>query len=294
MSTPAAPGSYSSDPLLAAAGAVRLLPRPLARRLGGALGELAFLSARGQRRRALEALAAASRELAPGERRRLARRSFRYRGALLADAFPHRCRNLVELCRDLRLEGWENLHAAAAEGRGVIAFTARLGAPEIALLTLAVYGSPATAAATTSEVAGGDLRELRDLAARWAAEPTADLKAEHLAATLAREGRVAFLLDPLPGEAGDAPGIALPFLGLPHHLPTIAAEVSLRTGAPAVPLFAFPEPDPQGKGRYRCAAGEPVRPAGSAAELTRRYAAVVEEEVRRHPEAWWWPAGVPR
>ena len=63
----------------------------------------------------------------------------------------------------------------------------------------------------------------------------------------------------------------------------------MRTGAPVIPLFAFPLPD----GRYRMIYEHPVEPPPSdtpdaVREFTQRCTDVLEMHVRRHPELWLW------
>jgi KDO2-lipid IV(A) lauroyltransferase len=88
--------------------------------------------------------------------------------------------------------------------------------------------------------------------------------------------------------------IEVPFFGHPALTTPVLARLSLRTGAPVVPIFAFPEPH----GRYRFVARPPIfppeRPAAGESEdstvldLTRRYLETAEAEIRRHPEQWLW------
>jgi lauroyl/myristoyl acyltransferase len=70
--------------------------------------------------------------------------------------------------------------------------------------------------------------------------------------------------------------------------------MSMRTGAPVVPIFGYPEPG----GRYRVVLRPAILPPtqeqkGEAADaaaqrLTARYMEVVEQEIRRQPPLWMW------
>jgi Kdo2-lipid IVA lauroyltransferase/acyltransferase len=86
-------------------------------------------------------------------------------------------------------------------------------------------------------------------------------------------------------------GIEVPFFGHPAMTTPVLARLSLRTGAPVVPVFAYPAP----RSRYQMVVREPILPpAGvtdlpeAVAALTRRYLAVIEEEIRSRPEMWLW------
>ena len=67
-------------------------------------------------------------------------------------------------------------------------------------------------------------------------------------------GRLGILIDQ---RVQEREGIAVPFFGRPALTSPILARLSLRTGAPVVPLTVYPEPG----GRYRVV----VRPADPAA-----------------------------
>jgi KDO2-lipid IV(A) lauroyltransferase len=76
----------------------------------------------------------------------------------------------------------------------------------------------------------------------------------------------------------------------------VLAKLSMRTGAPVVPAYAYGRPG----GGYHCQFQAPIRPASvmpdagqggeeaRVAALTSAYLANVEAEVRRHPEQWLW------
>jgi Kdo2-lipid IVA lauroyltransferase/acyltransferase len=102
---------------------------------------------------------------------------------------------------------------------------------------------------------------------------------------LRRGGTVGLIMDQRvrPGQ-----GMVLPFFGQPALTTSLPASLSLRTGAPAVPLFAYPEP----RGTYRVEALPAIAPEGegeeAVARLTARYLAVIEAQIRAHPEQWLW------
>ena len=86
-------------------------------------------------------------------------------------------------------------------------------------------------------------------------------------------------------------GILVPFFGRDAVTTPVLARLSMRTGAPVVPIFGFMEAG----GRWRIAFREPIGPESEsgadearAAALTARYLAVVEHEIRQRPAEWLW------
>ena len=83
-------------------------------------------------------------------------------------------------------------------------------------------------------------------------------------------------------------GIKVPFLGFPAWTSPVLAILSTRTGAPVLPFTCVP----QGEDGYKLSFRQPIFPSGrgpeAEAELTGRYLAAVEEDIRRAPEGWLW------
>jgi KDO2-lipid IV(A) lauroyltransferase len=83
--------------------------------------------------------------------------------------------------------------------------------------------------------------------------------------------------------------IYVDFFGRPAATTSTLAALAMRTGAPIVPLFAFPLPN----GRYRMIYEHPIEPPAQDSpdalrEFTQRCTDVLEMHVRRHPELWLW------
>lgn len=273
---------------LTARGTLRGLPLGWARPIGAALGELLWIA--GARRRVvMDNLALAFPEWPRPRRRAVARDCYRHFGAMLCESVAFTRIDAVELCRRLTLDGWERLEAAEELGRGLLVFGGHTGNWEIGARVLGLYRAPYhivvrpfnnplvyTHMARERERFG-----IREVAKRGAAR--------QLFRAVRDRGRVGLAMDQRvrPGQ-----GIILPFFGHPALVTPLPASVSLRTGAPAVPLFAWPE----ARGRYRVEIGEPILPTERGAEgdeeataaLTARYLAVLEREIRRHPEQWLW------
>jgi KDO2-lipid IV(A) lauroyltransferase len=83
--------------------------------------------------------------------------------------------------------------------------------------------------------------------------------------------------------------IYVDFFGRPAATTSTLAALAIRTGAPVIPLFAFPLPG----GRYRMIYEHPVAPPrhespDAIREFTQRCTDVLEMHVRRRPELWLW------
>lgn len=273
---------------------VRLLPHAGARALGRAGGRLLHLLLGTHRRIVHDNLALALPELSDAERRRLVPRVFEQFGVALADTLSARRFDLVELCRRMDLEGWHHLQEAErrAEERGVGLFvmSAHLGLWEVAAYPPGIYGGPlhVVGRPLDNPLLDAELERTRErfgnelISKRGAVRPMFRI--------LSRGGRVGILIDQ---RARPREGIWVPFFGQPAYTTPILARMALRTGAPVVPIFGHALP----KGRYRVVLGEAIWPdeltpetddEAAVAELTRRYLAACEEEIRRHPESWLW------
>jgi Kdo2-lipid IVA lauroyltransferase/acyltransferase len=274
-------------------GALQALPHGASRALGRGLGALGWHLDRRHRRVALDNLALALPELPAAERRRIARACFRHFGATLLDALSAYRFDLVELCRRTTLEGWDHLLAARRRSspRGVFVMTAHFGVWEQAAHALGAWGGAPLA------VVGRPLdnpRLDRDLAA---------LRGRSGNRMLSKRGAVRGMIRAL--DAGETvallidqrvqpkEGLELPFFGRPAWTTPVLARLSLRHGVPVVPGFGSPEPG----GRYRIRLLPPIDPPpvgdradeeAAVRDLTARYLAVMEAEIRRRPELWLW------
>jgi Kdo2-lipid IVA lauroyltransferase/acyltransferase len=277
---------------LAVRGVLLALPVGWARPLGAGLGILVWLA--GARRRiVMENLALAFPDWTPRRRRQVARACYRHFGAMLCESVAFTRIDPVELCRRLTLEGWQRLDEAEAHGRGLLVFGGHTGNWEIAARVLGLYRAPyhiVVRPFNNPRVYAYMARDRERFGIREVGKRGA---ARQLFRVVREGGRVGLAMDQRvrPGQ-----GLELPFFGRPALVTPLPASISLRTGAPAVPIFAWPEPG----GSYRVEVGEPILPpAGfdrrsgedeetAVAALTARYLAALEEAIRRHPEQWLW------
>lgn len=270
-------------------GLLRALPHGAARRLGAGLGALGHLLDRRHRQVALANLALALPELPLPERRRLVAACFRHFGGALCDVISSSRFDAEELCHRLSYEGWEHLEEAAAAGKGVFILSAHLGYWETAALPIGLAKGPLHVVARPADNPWLD-RELIRLRERFGNRVTSKHGAARRMIQVLRErGWAGILIDQ---RVQPREGIAVPFFGRPALTTPVLARLSLRTGAPVVAIFAFPEPG----GRYRWVARPPIFPPISpdsegdeaVALLTERYLALTEAEIRRRPEMWLW------
>lgn len=276
----------------AAAGALRLvmkgvrrLPTSAVRAAGSGLGAVARRVDRRHPRVVLRNLETAFPDLSAEEHRELCAACFRRQGSLALDNLHLGGFDPERLCRRLELEGWENFRQAEEAGRGVLVISGHFGVHELIAHAVPIYKGPlaVVARATGKREVDVVLESVRSghgntmipkRGAVWG-----------MLEALRAGGRVAILPDQRvhPNE-----GIEVPFFGRPSWTSPFPARVCQRTGAPALPLFAYQAPG----GRYRLVARTPIFPRGPGEEETRRLAAayleVIEREIRRHPEEWQW------
>jgi KDO2-lipid IV(A) lauroyltransferase len=182
------------------------------------------------------------------------------------------------------VEGWENIEAALAEGRGVVMTSAHLGNIEIVLYAMLLRGLNITIPVeriTPPELFDyiSALRSSKGLKLIPVDRPLLDL-----IRTL-KSGGVA-------GLAGDrditGAGQVVQFFGYPAHLPDGHVRLALRTDAPLVIGFSYRKPDHT----YRAYFLPPFHLPAAGTEEERVTAGVnfiiaeMENAIRRTPEQW--------
>jgi Kdo2-lipid IVA lauroyltransferase/acyltransferase len=264
---------------------VRALPHRAARAAGAALGALAWAVDRRHRRVVESNLALAFPDWPARRRRQVARACFRHIGATVFDTLSVGRLAATDLCERLTLEGWEHLVSAQEQGRGTLLLSAHLGNWELAGHAASLLRGPVHAVARPFDNSLVYERVTRERARFGQSLIAKQRAAVPVLRVLRRGGTVGLIMDQRvrPGQ-----GIVLPFFGHPALTTPLPASLSLRTGAPAVPLFAHPEPG----GRYRLEALPAIQPTGdgeaAVAALTARYLGVIEQRIREHPAQWLW------
>jgi heptosyltransferase-2 len=259
------------------------LPLATGFRIGWALGTLAYHVAWPYRRLVLRNLAIAfSRETSCEERRALARRHFATLGANLMASIKLPTLSRGELEAVVTVEGLETLDPALVTNGRFVAAISHLGNWEMfAQFTPLLFKCQTS---TIYQRLGNRFfdAELRRNRARLGVA-LFERKAGFAAATrLVREGGgCAVLVDQ---HAGDA-GLWCPFFERLASTSTLAATLALRTGAVIIPAAVYTD----GVARWRFTVLTPIQPQGEdAATLTIRINEVLETQIRRQPEDWFW------
>ncbi len=266
-------------------GAIRLLPHRAARRLGARLGDLGRRLDRRHPRVARYNLETVMPELDPTERNMVIERCFAHFGATLIDNISLGRFGPVEICRRLTLEGWQHLDEAEREGHGTLVVTAHLGNWEIVGYALALYKGETHVVArpTRNRYVDRDLQRFRERFGNRTIPKRG--AARGMLSAIKRGERVAYVIDQRvhPNE-----GIETPFFGHNSFTSPLLARLSLRTGVPVVPMFAYPEPPD----RFRVVAHPAIPPEGNGdtaiEALTLAYLEVIERAIREQPELWLW------
>ena len=268
-------------------GFLRALPHRTARAFGRGLGGFVHAIDRRHREIALRNMALALPETPEGERRRLVGECFRHFGAALCDAISSSRFDARDFCHLFTLEGWEHIAEAEDQGKGLFLLTAHLGFWELSPPLIALTRGPMSIVVRPADNPFLD-RELRGLRERFGTAVIPKRGAARgMLETMRQHGRLGILIDQ---RVQEKEGIAVPFFGRPALTSPILARLSLRTGAPVVPLTVYPEPG----GRYRVVVRPAILPPAdakgdeAALALTRRYLEVAEEDIRAHPEMWLW------
>ena len=265
---------------------MRPLSLAFVRRLGEQLGLMVYLVDRVHRRVALANLEVAFPNRTPGDRRAIARSMFKHFGRLLLELLKYASMPKERQLALVEWEGEERVRLALAQGKGVLFCTGHFGFWEQQALAHALKFEPMAVMARPL-----DNPKLHGLLERIRTSNGNAIVYRHgavrKALRLLADGKSVGILIDQHMTSPDA--IYVDFFGRPAATTSTLAALALRTGAPVIPLFAFPLPD----GRYRMIYEHPVeRPRhdspDAVRELTQRCTDVLEMHVRRHPELWLW------
>lgn len=209
------------------------------------------------------------------------REVFRNFGRYLVEFFAiGRTRDL-----EVRLEGEGHLRSAWNRQRGVIILTAHLGNWEVGAILLSRMGFPTAAVALPH--ADPQMDRLFNRQRERCGVRVIPLDA-HAARRSLQSLRAGGLLGLLGDRDFSHTGIAAGLCGQTVKFPRGPATLSLRSRAPIVPTFLIRE----GIWKFRLWFEQPIWPGGPGAQptrvrsITRAYAAVVEQYLRRYADQW--------
>lgn len=231
----------------------------------------------------------------------------RARAAAVRGVFRHLALNYVDLFRaqhlpesriqhDWQLDGGEHFDAALRAGRGVILITGHLGNFDYAAARLGIFGTPITIPVERLKP-----ERLFDLACQ--------LRTHHGVRAVpadSREGLRALFAALRRGEAVlltvdrdvVGSGVTLPLFGAPARLPTGAALLAQRSGAPLLWASGWREGLRRSHGAFTPLAIPPDAPSGAPSaespgparraitSLLVPIARELEHQIAAHPEQW--------
>ncbi|TPW19764.1 MAG: Lauroyl/myristoyl acyltransferase, partial [Elusimicrobia bacterium] len=264
------------------------LPRPLELRLGALLGRTALALGAFKDRVAAENIGRALPELSAAERRRLLEANYEHMGRLFFEYLHfftplagHYARYAAANSRISGLEHWE---AARAKGKGVLIVSLHLGWWEMQAAAGGLGGMALTV--VTKAVKPAWLHDLLT-ARRLSTGVKAALHPGSMPSIMRalRKGEaVAFMNDQY---ARPPMGLKVRFFGVEVETLSAVGPLSKRTGAAIITATSYRDLD--GITRVFLSPELDLGPAlEDPVRATQALAAVVEGNVRRHPEQWLW------
>jgi KDO2-lipid IV(A) lauroyltransferase len=265
-----------------------ILPQDVARRLAAMAARLLYTMLPRLRRTAEFNLRVAFPEWDEARRRGVIRGMVRNLGWMTAEfaRFPRYTRENIE--KVVILEGHENFLNGQRRGKGVLYLTGHIGAWELSSFAHALYGFPLhyMARPLDNGRVDGLVNRYRCLSGNQPIFKNESARA--LLKILKEAGTVGILADQntMPEE-----GVFVDFFGKSACTTTGIARVALHTEAAVVPGYAYWD-DSIEKYRLRFEpAVELVRTGDSERDVfvnTQKFAKVIEEIIRKHPEQWVW------
>ena len=264
------------------------MPPWLALAVGRGFGRVGYFFCRRLRRIGMRNLDIAFPELDAKQKQRLLRGTFLSLGRLLGMFSQMSARSDVELRELVCDEGWEHLHQARARGGPVLLFTAHLGAWELTSFGFSLFGHPISILVRRLD---NDLIEtlIDNVRQRFGNHTLDKNAASRQALRKLNEGGMLGMLPDVNVLPRD--GVFVDFFGTPASTTAMLAKLSLRTGAPVIPVYA---PWDEQRKQYLLEVNPPLEFERTGDEtqdvrnLTIALMANVENTVRRYPEQWLW------
>ena len=264
------------------------LPRPVARGVAGGVARLCFALLPKLRKTTEFNLRLAFPDWDAKKRKAVTRGMVRNLGRMAAEfaRLPKYTKENIE--RYVVLDGHENFLAGKERGKGVLYLTGHIGAWELSSFAHALYGFPLHYMARPIDNPRIDnfVNKYRRLSGN---RPIfKNESARSLLKILKEQGTVGILADQntMPQE-----GVWVDFFGTPACTSTGIARVALHTDAAVVPGYVYWDAAMR---KYRLRFEPPVELVRTGdterdvRENTARFAKILEEIIRQHPEQWVW------
>jgi KDO2-lipid IV(A) lauroyltransferase len=264
------------------------LPRPLARTFAASVTSLLFSLQPKLRKTAEFNLRLAFPEWTDEQRKEATRKMVRNLGWMAAEfaQLPRLTKENIE--KVVILDGHENFLEGQRRGNGVLYLTGHMGAWELSSFAHALYGYPLHFMARPL-----DNKRLDELVNEYRCfsgnRPIFKNESARVMLKILKDaGTVGILADQntMPAE-----GAFVDFFGKLACTTTGLARVALHTGAAVVPGYAYWDESIQ---KYRLRFEPPVELIRTGDierdvfENTQRFAKVIEEIIRKHPDQWVW------
>ena len=267
------------------------LPRPLARGLAAAIARLLFALRPKLKKTAAVNLRLAFPAWTDTQRKGVTRKMVRCLGWMAAEFahFPRLTKDNIE--KVVTLEGHENFLEAQRRGKGVLYLTGHIGAWELSSFAQALYGYPLHYMARPLDNKRLDALVNQYRCASGNQPIFKNESARVMLKTLKESGTIGILADQntMPEE-----GVFVDFFGKSACTTTGIARVALHTDAAVVPGYAYWDAS-IGKYRLRFEPPVPLTRSGDTErdifENTQKFAKVLENLIRKHPDQWVWLHG---
>lgn len=277
------PRHWPTWALLGLLNLIGCLPFGWQKALGVALGRLLFRVKRRQRRIARRNLEVCFPTLTDTEREALLRRHFRSVGLSIVEMAIGWYSSSAKLERLVRVDGWHNLEAALARGKGVLLVGAHFTPVEVGAAVLERLDHPVACMYRSQRNA------MMDVLIRRGRRRFADVQlGRDNVRELVRRLRQKYVVLYLPDQTylGNQSAL-LPFFGEPA-LTNIATSKLARMGKAAVLPYFFRRLDDDSGYVVDIGPALDAFPSEDAAADTARIVALLEAYIRRQPEQYLW------
>jgi KDO2-lipid IV(A) lauroyltransferase len=268
-----------------------LPPRPLARRLAAKVAGVLYLMSPKLRKTVETNLRIAFPEWMEAQRDAVIRKMVRNLGWMAAEfaRFPKYSKENIE--EIVVLDGNENFLEARDRGKGVLILTGHIGAWELSSFAHALYGYPLHFMARPLDNQRIDALVNNYRCASGNQAIFKNESARVMLKILKEAGTIGILADQntMPEEA-----VFVNFFGKPASTTTGIARVALHTDAAVAPGYVVWDESIQ---KYRLRFEPPLELVRTGdmerdvLENTQRFAKVIEDIIRKHPDQWVWVHG---